>query len=600
MAEIRKAYAALSPSSSRSDVSAVFNSIINAPPFTFDKSGRVEIITTIIADLKGCGSKAKLTSRDAALALLAVKTLAKDPAGSRHLASPANLNTLLGFASTFKDDLEASSEALRCIANALFLVEESRNTFISKEVNGGDTCILMLEKSSHPDHIFVLSRILFLATVSGTSYVETMVENKHHGRTIVEIIGAKIDLMTTAIRNGAPSAKEALGDLLKFTFNILVHYPKVQSEPQSSTPHSDKVMGDFWSSRLDGILAPMLRAFHNLPPTTPSPITAPLTHVIHSLITIPISPALRPVWFGQPATGSARNSNASSPKVKTPQLSDSVPVSRSDSPTPKDSPTSPKPSTLDRALSVLAAGRRSLSSRASSPSTSATTFDVLQRAYDLLDTALTYYFPGSIDPDDADLRNRFKSEGVESPDDALSPVAVLITRLCNADEASRIRTRQWIVPDDLDRSSPLEQRADILGRSLRLLSCVYHSRLKDSLGEMLFAMADSDASTLCALVGYGNVAGYLFNKGIMSAPPATSSTANVNMTTPSGEAINPITGTTIQPKPAAPEMTEEEKEREMEKLFVLFDRLEKNGALPPEQNPIRKAIHEGKLSGPGI
>jgi len=82
---------------------------------------------------------------DAALALLAVKTLGKDPAGSRHLAIPANLSTLLGFASIFKDDLEASSEALRCIANALFLVDESRSTFISKEVNGGDTCVLMLE-----------------------------------------------------------------------------------------------------------------------------------------------------------------------------------------------------------------------------------------------------------------------------------------------------------------------------------------------------------------------------------------------------------------------------------------------------------------------
>jgi len=40
-------------------------------------------------------------------------------------------------------------------------------------------------------------------------------------------------------------------------------------------------------------------------------------------------------------------------------------------------------------------------------------------------------------------------------------------------------------------------------------------------------------------------------------------------------------------------MTDEEKEREAEKLFVLFDRLEKTGMV---RNPIRKAIHEGKLS----
>lgn len=39
-------------------------------------------------------------------------------------------------------------------------------------------------------------------------------------------------------------------------------------------------------------------------------------------------------------------------------------------------------------------------------------------------------------------------------------------------------------------------------------------------------------------------------------------------------------------------MSDEEKEREMEKLFVLFDRLEKTGALPPDQNPMRKAIQQ--------
>lgn len=45
-------------------------------------------------------------------------------------------------------------------------------------------------------------------------------------------------------------------------------------------------------------------------------------------------------------------------------------------------------------------------------------------------------------------------------------------------------------------------------------------------------------------------------------------------------------------------MTDEEKERETEKLFVLFDRLEKTGMLPSSQNPYRKAIQQGKM-GPG-
>jgi len=97
-------------------------------------------------------------------------------------------------------------------------------------------------------------------------------------------------------------------------------------------------------------------------------------------------------------------------------------------------------------------------------------------------------------------------------------------------------------------------------------------------------------------VGYGNVAGFLFNQGVLSAPPPPSGgSSSVPTTTASGEEINPITGTTAKPKSDLPEMTDEEKEREMEKLMVLFDRLERTGALPPDQNPIRKAIHEGKI-----
>ena len=82
---------------------------------------------------------------DAGLALLAVKTLGKEFSGSEYLASSTNLLTLLGFATAFKDDPDASSEALRCVANALLLIEEARSTFIGKSVNGGDTCLAMLE-----------------------------------------------------------------------------------------------------------------------------------------------------------------------------------------------------------------------------------------------------------------------------------------------------------------------------------------------------------------------------------------------------------------------------------------------------------------------
>ena len=78
---------------------------------------------------------------------MAVKTLGKDPAGSSLLATSSNLSTLLGFSTTFKDDSEAVCEALRCIANALLLIDDARSTFISKDVNGGSACVSMLDVS---------------------------------------------------------------------------------------------------------------------------------------------------------------------------------------------------------------------------------------------------------------------------------------------------------------------------------------------------------------------------------------------------------------------------------------------------------------------
>jgi hypothetical protein len=110
-----------------------------------------------------------------------------------------------------------------------------------------------------------------------------------------------------------------------------------------------------------------------------------------------------------------------------------------------------------------------------------------------------------------------------------------------------------------------------------------------------FALADvlDLATLLISQVGYGNVAGFLFNKGIVTGPP--SSGEGPGPSDPSGAQINPITGA-IQEERAEIEMTEEEREREAEKLFVLFDRLERTGAVPPEANPVRRAIQRSFAS----
>ncbi|EGO01490.1 hypothetical protein SERLA73DRAFT_166046 [Serpula lacrymans var. lacrymans S7.3] len=539
---------------------------------------------------------------DAAPALLAVKMMGRTPAGSRVISLPQNLSALLAIATTLRSNPNSSNEALKCIANTLLLSESSRVTWISKDIGGGEASVEMLERSSGAEELFLASRILFLCTASASSsakFIQDLVETKRPGNgTIIDIIGTKIDVLLNSILFGAKMSREAMTDLLKFTFNLLVHYPKtVECESQNPTSDTDsqKVMGDFWSQKLDGVLPPLLRVFNSLPLTSPNPLTSPLTHAIHSLITIPLSPSLRNVWFGKYSSNSQSSTNSkSSPSTS----SNSSPVgsnkfqlpgtsNRCESPTKET-----KVGALDRALSsVLAAGRRSLS-RSSSPMPSSPAMDTVLHAYDLLDVSLNYFLPGNVDTDHASVRELCKKEGENSLDDLMSPLVLLLTRFCLADEGVRTRLREWLVPSDLDRTRPLEGRSDMLGRCLRLLGSVYHARLKDAVGEMLFAMCDSDATTLSSHFGYGNVAGFLFHKGIVNAPQGSSS-STTNMAS-GGAAINPITGT-VERQSTPIQMTEEEKEREVEKLFTLFDRLEKTGAMPASQNPIRKAIHEGKL-----
>jgi hypothetical protein len=567
-----------------------------------DNVSRQGLVQALLDDLKTCctgnGNQSRLVINDAAKALLAVKTLGKMPIGSEVVATSANLSTLLALSTSLKNDPQAINEALRCVANALLLIETARMTWVGEQVGGGEACIDFLEKSTTPDQIFLASRILFLCTVSSASgtFIQTLVEVQHTGSsgTAIDIIGAKLDLLITCIVTGAKMAREAMTDILKFTFNLLVHYPKmVDCEVQdpnfkgkAKNITNDTVMGDYWSPKLAPILPPLIRVFNSLPASFPAPLASPLAEVIHSMITIPFSTSLRPVWFGQefgtpyPPSGSNRTYSSSDTSSGT---------ARSESPisgTAKE-----KPGPMDRALSVLAASRRSFSRSGSQSPTTASNKDIILRVHDLLEVSMSHYLPGDIDPDDASIKETCQKEGDSSLDDILSPLVVLMTRIAHADHDCRVRTREWLLPADLDRTRRLESRADLLGRCLRLLGSVHHSRLKDAVGEMLFAICDSDATTLSAQVGYGNVAGYLFNKGVMNAPTQPS---NATLTTPSGAPINPITGT-LQAEPVPSDMTEEEKEREAEKLFVLFDRLEKSGVLPPSQNPIRKAAAEGRL-----
>ena len=243
--------------------------------------------------------------------------------------------------------------------------------------------------------------------------------------------------------------------------------------------------GASFTSCVNSILPSLLRTLNSLPPTSPSPITPPMTQLIHCLIMVPVSAPLHKKWFPGSAPRlsqtSKPSSTTSSPGSKgSPTLS---PTLASD-PLPKEV----KTGKIDRALSILSG--RSRLSRSPSPNRPRPP-DPLLHAYGVLDVTLSCYLPEALDPDDASVREKCKREDT-TLDELVTPLVLLLTRLCIGDEASRARLRDWLIPPHLDRTSPLEARSDTLGRCLRLLGSVYHTNLKKAIGEMLYAMCDSD------------------------------------------------------------------------------------------------------------
>ncbi|KLO08412.1 hypothetical protein SCHPADRAFT_880592 [Schizopora paradoxa] len=645
-----QSYEALSSSSSRTDVSRVLRSVIDAPPFTLTSPGRETLVQLLLDDIALCvgggkHSSGRLTKKDAQLALLALKMLGRTTPCSRIIGRRENLTILLNAAEKLRSsESDAADESLRCIANALLLVDDARIPWV--EIHGADHCVTLLEKSTSPNLIFLTCRILFLSTASSMSpFISTVLEpprrrystsnllstaRDYPHNDIIETISSKVDILLPLISQSVPMSKEALTDILKFSFNLLCHWPKISNDAESPSESTssgkgkgkesknkvleeESPLGERWSSRLNGFLAPLRRAFLALPTGAPSPLAAPMTHILHSLLPIPISPELYTTWF--PENSSPKDSSSKSDSRNHGPTSRSSSPGSSSSKDGKEGKEKERGGAFDRAMSMLHP-RISLSSRPSSPGPSPTgsgpsaaaggssvpvlpmvgaplgTPAVLTRAADLLNVSFEYYLPGTIDPDDKTVKQRCLDEDVEL-DHVLSPLVLLITKLVKYNTECRKVLREQLLPASLDRTTPLESRPDTLGRCLRLMSCVGHQRVKDSVGELLFILCDSDAQVLTAQIGYGNAAGYLFNRGLLAPPPAASDSSGAADSASSLQpGINPITGMVEQPREPGPEMTEEEKEREAEKLFVLFERLEKAGGM---ENPIKKAMREGKM-----
>lgn len=153
---------------------------------------------------------------------------------------------------------------------------------------------------------------------------------------------------------------------------------------------------------------------------------------------------------------------------------------------------------------------------------------------------------------------------------------------------------QWLLlPEDSDRSLPIGQSDTLSSRLLKLSTSPYPN-LKTGISELMFVLSGKDAENLTRRIGYGFAAGFLASRGMEI--PQTAVEAFATNSSELGSEVNPVTGqrwSAERPDPDPP-MTKEEKEREAERLFVLFERAKANGLLTVE-NPVAQALHEGRL-----
>ena len=179
------------------------------------------------------------------------------------------------------------------------------------------------------------------------------------------------------------------------------------------------------------------------------------------------------------------------------------------------------------------------------------------------------------------------------------PLLTLLRRVLEiAPKHVQEHMRTELLPSDSERDQPLGKSASLPSRLLKLSTAPTAPNLKEGVSSLLFELSSKDPATFVRNVGYGYAAGYLLthNIHVPASFSASGGDPGRTITSVDGKEINPITGQRREMEPPDPglDMTDEEKEREAERLFVLFERLKATGVMDVA-NPVEQAAREGTL-----
>lgn len=146
-----------------------------------------------------------------------------------------------------------------------------------------------------------------------------------------------------------------------------------------------------------------------------------------------------------------------------------------------------------------------------------------------------------------------------------------------------------LLPSNEERAQPLGRSETLAAYLLRLSTSPVAPNLRESISSLMFELSDKDATSFVRNVGYGFASGFLMQHDLTQNLPMPANAIEGwstgengedgesiadRVTNVDGQEINPVTGQRrdMEPVDNGPEMTDEEKEREAERLFVLFER----------------------------
>lgn len=179
-------------------------------------------------------------------------------------------------------------------------------------------------------------------------------------------------------------------------------------------------------------------------------------------------------------------------------------------------------------------------------------------------------------------------------DTTISPLFTLLRRIYEiAPTDVQTVMQSKLLPSESDRNQPLGKTSSLPSRLLNLSTSASTPALRDSISAFHYELSSKDAGTYISNVGYGYASGFLLSKNI---PMPEGAMRDAGEGSSSGVPVNPITGQRLDREELVemPEMTLEEKEREAERLFVLFERLKKTGVVDVK-NPVEEMYRSGRI-----